>query len=210
MVGLAMSDNVLEDQVSEYLRYNGFFLIRGFVIHFEDAQAQEIDFVGVRLPKSVEQTAYSNGRYSNFVFKDDDRRLELSSSPEIILLVAQATESDKRTEITKRIGKLRDTIRISYALQRLGVIENEDIEKLLNEETINYSEGIRARLLRLLFVLNDQIVTKYQKENNDISFISQSNVLSFIEERSKIDIKSRAKALLPRWLHYFVDKLKHR
>ena len=205
-----MSDNVLEDQVSEYLRYNGFFLIRGFVIHFEDAQAQEIDFVGVRLPKSVEQTAYSNGRYSNFVFKDDDRRLELSSSPEIILLVAEATESDKRTEITKRIGKLRDTIRISYALQRLGVIENEDIEKLLNEETINYSEGIRARLLRLLFVLNDQIVTKYQKENNDISFISQSDVLSFIEERSKIDIKSRAKALLPRWLHYFVDKLKHR
>lgn len=210
MVALAMSDNVLEDQVSEYLRYNGFFLIRGFVIHFEDAQAQEIDFVGVRLPKSVEQTAYSNGRYSNFVFKDDDRRLELSSSPEIILLVAEATESDKRTEITKRIGKLRDTIRISYALQRLGVIENEDIEKLLNEETINYSEGIRARLLRLLFVLNDQIVTKYQKENNDISFISQSDVLSFIEERSKIDIKSRAKALLPRWLHYFVDKLKHR
>lgn len=205
-----MSDNVLEDQVSEYLRYNGFFLIRGFVIHFEDAQAQEIDFVGVRLPKSVEQTAYSNGRYSNLVFKDDDSRLKLSSSPEIILLVAEATESDKRREITERIGKLRDPIRISYALQRLGVIENEDIEKLLNEETINYSEGIRARLLRLLFVLNDQIVTKYQKENNDISFISQSNVLSFIEERSKIDIKSRAKALLPRWLHYFVDKLKHR
>jgi len=205
-----MSVNPFEEQASEYLRYNGFFLIRGFVIHFEDANAQEIDFVGVRLPESVEQTVYSDGQFSAFVFKDDGEKLDLSDTPEIILVVAEVTESKKGIKVEERIEKLRDPIRIGYALRRLGVIEKEDIGMLLHGKSIDYSNGVRARLLQLLFVLNKRMAMKYREKNSDITFITQNDVLSFIGERAKINIKERARAHLPRWLHNCVDKLLHR
>lgn len=205
--GILVNSNIFEEQAGEYLRYNGFFLIRGFVIHFEDAQPEEIDFVSIRLPESVEQTMYANGSFSNFVFKDDGDKLNLSEIPEIILLVAEVTESDKDPKIKKRIGKLRDPIRISYALQRFGVIEREYINELVRGKAIKYLDDVKACLMRILFVLNDEIAIKYRKENSDIIFISQSDVCSFIENRSKIDIKKRGRTLLPRWLHFFVDKI---
>lgn len=205
-----MSKNIFEEQVDEYLRYNGFFLVRGFVIHFEDAHAQEIDFVGVRLPRSVEQTVYSGGRYSNFVFQDDYEKLNLNKMSEIILLIAEVTESSQDREIKKRIDKLRNPIRISYALQRLGIIEKEAVNELIRGKSISYFRDIRTRLSRVLFVLNNQIAEKYRKENKDITFISQSHALSFIKERAKIDIKQRARTHLPPWLHYFVNELLQR
>ena len=202
-----MSNNVFEEQVSEYLRYNGFFLIRDFVIHFENAQAQEIDFVGIRLPESVEQTMYSDGYFSTFVFQDDGERLSFSETPEIVLLVAEVTES--KTEIKRQIDRLRNPIRIRYALQRLGIIGEKDVDRLIHKDRASYIEGVGTRLLRILFVLTSRIAEKCQEENPDIAFISQSDVLSFIEERAKIDIKERARTLLPRWLHFSVDKLLH-
>ena len=81
-----MGENVFEEQVGEYLRYNGFFLIRDYVIHFEDRQAQEIDFVGVRLPQSIEQTVHSDGHFSAFIFKDDYEKLNLDEPHKMILL----------------------------------------------------------------------------------------------------------------------------
>jgi len=63
--------------------------------------------------------------------------------------------------------------------------------------------------VRILFVLNDRIVDKYEKENN-ITLISRGDVLSFIKSRAKIDIKARSRTLLPRWLHHFVDDLLQR
>lgn len=205
-----MSNNVFEEHVSEYLRYNGFFLIRGFVIHFEDDQAQGVDFVGVKLPKSVEQTVYSNGGFSNFVFQDDGEKLSISDPSEIILLIAEVTESSQDREIKKRIDKLRNPIRIGYALQRLGIIEKEAVNELIKGKSINYFGDVRTHLSRVLFVLNNQIAEKYRKENKDITFISQSHTLSFIKERAKIDIKQRARTHLPPWLHYFVNELLQR
>lgn len=203
-----MNNNVFEEQVSEYLRYNGFFLIRDFVIHFEDGQAQEMDFVGIRLPESVEQTMYSDGHFSRFVFQDDGERLSFSETPEIVLLVAEVTESKR--EIEKQIDRLRKPTRIRYALQRLGIIGEKDVDRLIHNNRISCIEGVRTRLLRILFVPTSRIVEKCQKENPDIAFISQGDVLSFIEERAKIDIKERARVHLPRWLHFSVNKLLHR
>jgi len=203
-----MSNNVFEEQVSEYLRYNGFFLVRDFVIHFEDAQACEIDFIGIRLPRSVEQTVYSDGRYSSFVFQDDSEKLGPNETPEMIFLIAEVTESTQDSKIKERIDKLKNLIRISYGLQRLGIIEEEYVDELMHGRSI-HSEGVRARLVRILFVLNDRIVDKYEKENN-ITLISRGDVLSFIKSRAKIDIKARSRTLLPRWLHHFVDDLLQR
>lgn len=73
-----LSANILENQASEYLRLNGFFLIPNFVVHFENARAQEIDLIDIRPPGSVEMTMYSDGSYSNFVFKDDAEKLDLN------------------------------------------------------------------------------------------------------------------------------------
>jgi len=205
-----MNENIFEEQVSEYLRYNGFFLIRDFVIHFEDSQPQEIDFVGIRLPKSIEQTMYSNGRYSNFVFEEDVEKLNLGDTSNAILLIAEVTESEKNSAIKERISKLGNKIRGSYALQRLGVYSKENIDALFNGKSINYFGNVKAYLLRVLFILNDQIAIKYIEENNGITFISRKDVISFIKRRAKINIKRQSRALLPRWLHNYVDELLQR
>jgi len=205
-----MNENIFEEQVSEYLRYNGFFLIRDFVVHFEDSHPQEIDFVGIRLPKSVEQTVYSDGRYSNFVFGDDVEKLNLGDTSDAILLIAEVTESEKDTAIKERISKLRNKIRGSYALQRLGVHSKGNIDALFNGKSIDYFGNVKAHLLRVLFVLNDQIAIKYSEENNDITFISRKDIISFIKKRAKMNIKQPSRTLLPRWLHNCLDDLLQR
>lgn len=205
-----MSTNIFEGQVSEYLRYNGFFFIRDFVIHFEDGRPQEIDFVGIRLPKSIEQTAYRNGRYSNFVFEDDVERLNLGSVSDVILLIAEVTESKRDVAIKERIGKLRNKIRGSYALQRFGIYSKRDIDTLFNGKSIDFFGNTKARLLRVLFVISYQKAIKYAKENNDITFISRKDVISFIMKRAKINIKKQSRTLLPRWLHNYIDDLLQR
>jgi hypothetical protein len=204
-----MPENIFEGQVEEYFRYNGFFLIRDYVIHFEGKQAQEIDFVGVRLPYSIEQTVYSNGNFSTYVFEDDYEKLFLHEPNKIILLVAEVTESKYDREIKKRINYLRDKTRIGYALQRLGIINPDDVSVLLKNGEIRVN-GANRCLTRILFVLNDKLVNKYRERNTDIVFISQSDVISFIKKRAKINIKERGRAILPPWLHHQVNLLLHR
>lgn len=126
------------------------------------------------------------------------------------MLIAEVTESSQDREIKKRIDKLRNPIRIGYALQRLGIIEKEAVNELIKGKSINYFGDVGTHLSRVLFVLNNQIAEKYRKENKDITFISQSHTLSFIKERAKIDIKQRARTHLLPWLHYFVNELLQR
>jgi hypothetical protein len=204
-----MSVNIFEDQAHEYLRLNGFFLVRNFVIHFENAQAQEIDLLGIRLPGSVEQTMYSDGKFATLVFQDDER-LELRDNSEVILLIGEVTESTSNTEIQKRISHLRNHMRIKYALQRFGIVEMRDAEKLALGEIIEHPSCTRLRLLRILFLINDETAINYQKQNSDLTFISQKHILDFIDKRAKINIKERARTHLPRWLHNSVDRLLQR
>ncbi len=208
-LGFAMGINIFEDQAGEYLRLNGFFLIPNFVIHFEDAQAQEIDLLGVRLSGSVEQTMYSNGGFAKSVFQDDDK-LDLRDNSETIFLIGEVTESVYNNEIKKRISYLRDQVRINYALQRFGVIDKTDIDSIAKGEIIKHSSKTGVRLLRVLFVLNDEIAGRYQTQNNDLVFISQKHVRDFIAKRATINLKKRARTLLPRWLHDSVDRLLQR
>jgi hypothetical protein len=204
-----MSTNILEDQANEYLRLNGFFLIPNFVIHLENAQAQEIDLLGIRLAGSVEQTMESNGGYAQLVFQNDER-LELCDNSDTILLIGEVTESSAAREIKKRIDYLRDTMRIGYSLQRFGVIERTEVYRLIEGKAIRRSGGAGMRLLRVLFVLNDKIAEKYQELNEDLVFLSQEHILGFINKRAKINIKERARILLPRWLHDSINRLLQR
>lgn len=194
-----MPPNVLEEKASEYLRLNGFFLISNFVIHFEDKQPEEIDFLGTKLPGSIEQTMFANGQFSTCVFQDDVS-IPLDDNSNIMLLVGEATESTSRAEIQKRIDYLRNENRLRYSLQRFGIIQNDDMERLIKTGSLD-ARGYGLSLLRILFVINNELAEVFRAANGDIIFLSIKQLDDFIQSRAKIDIKQRARTLLPRWLH---------
>jgi hypothetical protein len=201
-----LTKNIFEDQVAEYLRYNGFFAINDYVMHIDNRQAQEIDFVGIRLPHSVEQTICPDGIFSTFVFKDDYEKLALNEPKITTLLVAEVTESIYDKEIKKRIEYLKDKARIAYALQRLGVMDRDDVYALMSHTIVNIN-GINCNLTRVLFVINDDIVDKHKEKNKDILLISRNDIFTFIKNRAKINIKRRGRILLPPWLHNEINLL---
>ena len=195
-----MAVNPLEEKAKEYLRLNGFFTIPKFVLHFTDGQAKEIDILGVRLKGSVEQAMEKRGQFVPIVFGDDET-LALGDNSKDILLIAEATESPDRGEVRKRLNYLREKTRLEYALQRFGFVSEKDIENLIGGRVTD------KKLLKVMFVIKEDLKASLVDENRDIVIISWNHLSAFINNRAGIDIKQRARMLLPTYLHNEMDEL---
>jgi hypothetical protein len=202
-----MSFNSGEEIVGEYLRLNGFLLIRDFTIHFIDRNPSDIDFIGVRMPYSVECCIHENGQLSTLIFEEDNVNLDFLSSECIIFLVSEVTLSNKKKEIEKRIGYLRNHVRLEYALRRLGVTSTDETLELIKGNEVQINSTFKAKLSRILFLYNDELVEKYQKDNPDIKILSLKHARDFIKQRAKYDIKSRAPNLLPPYIQLAIRNL---
>lgn len=135
-----MPRNDFERLCSLYLRLNGFFLITNFTLHFtsKEKKAEEIDFVGVRFPKSCEKPLKENGNYDDeYAFTDDEKILTWVDSSKATVLLGEATMSTQDYVINDRVRKLKDPLRTKYAMQRFGIVDSRAIQKFRLESLTN-------------------------------------------------------------------------
>ena len=198
-----MLRNDFERLCSLYLRLNGFFHITNFTLHFvpKSKKAEEIDFVGLRFPNSSEMPMTESGDYDETIpFEDDVQLLEIIDYSKITVLVGEATMSPNPNMISDRVKKLEDCTRIKYVLQRFGVFDNKEIERIIKGKSERFS------LLRIVFVLTKK--TLCQDNFNDVRFLSYRDLYSFIKERASHVLKASGIHLLPEGLQDFVTFLR--
>jgi len=194
-----MIRNDFERLCSLYLRLNGFFHIANFTVHYtpKSKKAEEIDFVGVRFPNSSEKPLKEDGNYDDIhPFEDDEKILCMIDKSKVTILLGEATVSLNSQAISRRIEKLKNTLRIKYVLQRFGIFDREEIERIIN------GKSNRFYLLRIMFVLSKKNVRIKDVEN--IKFLSYRDLYSFIEDRAKHISKVSSIHLLPQGLQDFV------
>lgn len=194
-----MARNDFERLCSLYLRLNGFFHMVNFSLHFtpKKKKAEEIDFVGVRFPNSSEKPLTKNGDYDErFPFRDDKQLLCLMDNSKVAILLGEATMSSNATVISERVRKLKDPLRTKYVLQRFGIFDSEEIEKIA-DGTSN-----RFCMLRIMFVLSERTVPK--KDFEGVEFLSYLDMSSFIQNRASHALKASGIHLLPEGLQDFV------
>ena len=192
-----MPRNDFERLCSLYLRLNGFFHITNFTVHYVERNPEEIDFIGIRFPKSSEKPMKEDGSFEDrHPFRDDDKLLEALDDSKLITLIGEATISPYRSEIAERINKLRNPLRTKYALQRFGILDEGTLKKIVNKNSDMFS------LLRILFVLSDKCVPRENIEG--IKWLTYSHVSSFILERANDVYKIRGVQLLPEGFQNFV------
>ena len=191
-----MTRNDFERLCSIYLRLNGFFHITDFTVHYTDRNPEEIDFIGIRLPNSVEKAIKSDGSFDeNHVFNDDPRLLGWINNSKLTILLGEATMSSQDVQIEERIKKLNDRVRIKYALQRFGIFVEEGIENAL-------SKNSQFELLRVLFLISEKLIPKMQTES--VRFLTYRHISKFIQNRANDVLKIRSVALLPEGLQNMV------
>jgi hypothetical protein len=202
--GTDISVDIGEEWIEEYLRLNGFFLIRRFTIHFVDKNPSDVDFIGVRMPGSVEVVEDEADPLQSEVFEDDPR-LQRFLPPECIaLLIAEVTLSHKKSEIEKRISRLKDRNRVEYILRRLGVHVSNTVSDLLDGKIVDSDSLFKSALIRILFLHTEKLVEKYQKENPELVLLSWANARNFVKRRSRYKIKARGVHNLPRNVQSFI------
>ena len=186
------------------MRLNGFFLIRRFTIHYMNKNPSDVDFVGVRMPRSSEIVEDETDPLQSVVFEDDPRMQHFLPPECIALLMAEVTLSHKKGEIEERISKLKDRNRVEYVLRRIGIYAPNTISDLLDGK-ITKSDGLpRSALIRILFLHTEKLVEKYRKENPELAFLSWISAQNFLKERSHYKIKARGVHSLPRNIQLFI------
>ena len=199
-----MSTDIGEELIEEYLRLNGFFLIRRFTIHHTDKNPSDVDFIGVRMPGSIEIVEDATDPLQSVVFEDDPRLQHFFPPDCIAILMAEVTLSHKKVEIEERISKLKDRNRAEYVLRRFGIHVPNIISDLLDRKITKSESLFKLTLTRTLFLHTEKLVEKYQKENPELVFLSWTSAQNFVKKRSSYKIKSRGVHNLPRNIQLFI------
>ena len=173
-----MASNDFENLCRLYLRLNGFFHIANFTLHFVDKQAEEVDFVGVRLPNSKEIPMNSSGAFrQRETFRDDSNLISEDITSRLILLMGEASATFSKAEIQKKVNKLSNDIRRDYVMKRFGAIQQWN-----------------PHLLKVLFLTSNKLVPE---DNDQIKFITLKQMSDFINSRAEHALKASAVHLLP-------------
>lgn len=199
-----MSIDVGEELIEEYLRLNGFFLIRRFTIHFKDKNPSDVDLIGVRMPDSFEIIEDEDDPLQSEVFEDDPKLLKVLPQECITLLMAEVTLSHRKKDIEERILKLRDRNRVEYVLRRFGIDVFNIVSDLLDGKMVDLGGLFRSKLVRTLFVHTEELVEKYQRRNSDLMFLSWTRAQDFLKKRSGYKIKAKGVHNLPRFIQSFI------
>lgn len=168
-------------------------------MHYVDKKPEEIDFIGARFPNSIEKAMRSDGSFDNSqIFKDDRQIIGFIDNSKMIILLGEATMSIYPSEIRERANKLNNLIRVKYTLQRFGIIDNEEIARIVagTSDTI--------RLLKIIFLLAEKLIPT---QVGDIKFLTYKQITSFIQDRANNILKIKGKALLPSGLQDVVTFL---
>lgn len=194
-----MARNDFERLCRLYLRLNGFFHVTDFTVHFTDKNPEEIDFIGVRFPNSIEKAIRSNGSFDeDHVFADDPYILEWIDNSKLTIVLGEATMSPYGDKIAERIEKLDSPLRIKYALQRFGITSENEIKKIL-------SNNSKIKLLRVLFLISDKLIPN---QKSAVEFLTYQHISSFIQDRANDALKIKGIALLPQGLQDVVTFLR--
>jgi hypothetical protein len=194
--------NDFERLCSLYLRLNGFFHTVNFTLHYtpKRKKTEEIDFVGVRFPDSCETPMTENGNYDEeFRFEDDKQLLDMIDDSKITILLGEATVSPDPNMISDRVKKLENYLRTKYALQRFGLFDNKEIERIVKGRSDGFS------LLRVVFVVSKK--TFRESDFKTVRFLSYHDIYSFIQNRASHALKASGIHLLPEGLQDFVTFL---
>lgn len=177
--------NYAEEFVYWYLRLNGFFPIKDFVLHHKGG---DTDILAIRAPFTSE---YVKGKR----LKEDKLLIQKIDSAGcdfykfFVCVIAEAKggkSSISRSEVNKKF----DLETLKYNLRRSGLFKESDIDSIAEnlEAKKCFTVSNFATVHKILFSHERQFVPK---SDDKFSFVSLEAVRNFIEKRMGLDFKIR-------------------
>jgi len=178
-------NNYAEELTYWYLRLNGFFPIKDFVLHHKGG---DTDVLAIKPPFASE---YVKGER----LKEDELLIDIISEcgcdfHKIFVCIIAEVKGGKSSISRKRMDEKFDLESLRYNLRRLGLFKESQINSIAK----NLQQGKwvaipnYATIHKFLFAHSKQFIPK---PDDKFSFISLEAVRNFIEERMQLDFKTK-------------------